>query len=516
MSTIELRLKHLTNQIECLNTNVRSTINESIGCALAVQARRGSNIESSPQPQREVYVPHPSLTRMLRRFLANPTATFKTPEQAEAIEFVLAYERHLLLVGPTAMGKTLAYMLPAANRNHGTTCVLLPLSALHTDFDRRCKDLKIESSRWTPQNKKPEARIVYVSPEHAQTKQFADYLVESHSLGLLKQFVIDEVHLVKSHSDFRFCFSALKPLLSCGEFKSQPFIRKKNLNYSAGVPFLLMTATCPPPLRSEILSILGIEDCHVIHAPTDRPEISYRVKILPTLDAAKDKLVAAVKSQLGKRNPDSFRGLVYCRSKNNVEEIARMIGCNAFHAGRPEEERKASFRNWVDGTTKFMVCSSLMGCGIDVEGVSTVYHFGTPWSILDFAQESGRAGRGGKPSLSMVFAATDERGPDDEDEIDLYGKQVMREWVLQNSVCRRTALSSFLDNGRTTCTLLKGAVPCDVCAAESLKAHPGRLISFSTLIAPAGDTANPITLPTIPPSSLDYTIGSSLPAEDTQ
>lgn len=277
-----------------------------------------------------------------------------------------------------------------------------------------------------------------------------------------------------------------------------------------------MTATCPPPLRSEILSILGIEDCHVIHAPTDRPEISYRVKILPTLDKAKKELVAAVRRELKKKHLDSYRGLVYCRSKKNVDEVAELIGCDAFHSGRPKEERKASFQNWVDGKTTFMVCSSLMGCGIDVEGVSTVYHLGTPWSILDFVQESGRAGRGGKPSLSMVFAATVERGPDDEDGVDLYGKQMMREWVLQNSVCRRVTLSSFLDNGRTTCTLLKGAVPCDVCATESLKEHPGRLVSFSTLTVPACATENPITLPTVPLSSLDYITSTTLLAEDTQ
>ena len=276
-----------------------------------------------------------------------------------------------------------------------------------------------------------------------------------------------------------------------------------------------MTATCPPPLRSEILSTLGIEDCHVIHAPTDRPEISYQVKVFPTLNEAKEELVAAVKIELEKK-PESFRGLIYCRSKKVVDETAEMIGCDAFHAGRPQEERKVSFRNWVEGKSRFMACSSLMGCGIDVEGVSTVYHLGTPWSILDFVQESGRGGRGGKPSLSMVFAAKDERPPDDEDEVDLYGKQMMREWVLQTSVCRRITLSSFLDNGRTTCTLLKGAIACDVCTTESLKDHPGRLVLFSTLTLPTRDAVNPITLPTVPPTSLDYSISSNAPAEDTQ
>ena len=271
-----------------------------------------------------------------------------------------------------------------------------------------------------------------------------------------------------------------------------------------------MTATCPPALRHEILSTLGIgDDCHVIHAPTDRPEISYNVKLFPTLDEAKERLVNAVKVRMKGKYHASFRGLVFCRSTDAVDELAKIFGCAAYHASRPVEERKVSFQNWVDGTQTFMVCSSLMGCGVDVEGVAVVFHFGTPWSILDFAQESGRAGRGGKPSFSYVYAGADEREPIDGDG-NLYGKATMREWVLQALMCRRITLSSFLDNRRTTCTLLKGAVLCDVCEAETSKPHPGRLIPFSTSPIPAGDIPKPRPLPTIPPSSLEYTINSAL------
>ena len=276
-----------------------------------------------------------------------------------------------------------------------------------------------------------------------------------------------------------------------------------------------MTATCPPALRPEILSALGIgQDCHVIHAPTDRPEISYNVKLLPTLDQAKQDVVEAVKGWLKKKTPPSFRGLVYCRSVEDVEGLASLIGCMPYHAGRPADEKSKSFTDWVEGRQTFMVCSSLMGCGVDVEGVTVVFHFGTPWSILDFVQESGRAGRGGKPSFSFVYAGKDERDPDGDD--DLLGKATMRDWVLQTSVCRRTALSSFLDNRRTTCMLLKAAIPCDVCIAESLKQHPGRLIPFSAPTIPPGDIPKPKPTLTIPPTSMEYAIDRSQPAKDVQ
>lgn len=216
-------MDQLANEMKNLNLNLRTTINESIGCALAVQARRDPNV-AGPQVQseRQLYIPHASLIRSLRKFTGNPTAIFKTPEQAEAVEFIIAGERHLLLVVPTGGGKTFAYLLPAAMRDHGITCVLLPLSALHMDFERRCKDLKIESSRWTPENNDPRTKIVYVSPEHAQTKQFGDYLGVLHSHNLIVQFAVDEVHLLPMHSSFRYCLSALKPLINSGKFKSQP------------------------------------------------------------------------------------------------------------------------------------------------------------------------------------------------------------------------------------------------------------------------------------------------------
>ena len=202
-----------------MEVNLRSHFNEAMGASLAIQARRSPTAVPSQAPERNVFNPHPSLIKMLCDFLGNPHATFKTPEQAEALEIVMAGDRHLLLVGPTAMGKSLVYMLPAAQRTHGITCVLLPLSALHLDFDRRCRDLGIESSRSLPgMNEQPRTRIVYVSPEHAQTSTFTNYLISTSRLGLLVQVVIDEAHLIKLHSKFRFCFSALQPLVASRKY----------------------------------------------------------------------------------------------------------------------------------------------------------------------------------------------------------------------------------------------------------------------------------------------------------
>ena len=226
--------------------------NEITATAIAAHTRGTSSTAAPNHVERDHYIPHPSLITMLRTFLRDRSATFKTREQAEALEVSLAGDCHLMLIGPTAMGKSLVYMLLAAQRNHKTTCVLLPLSALHLDFERRCRELKIESSQWLPRvNENPRTRIVYVSPEHAMTSTFIAYLRSLSFQGQLAQFVIDEVHLVHSHLKFRHCFSALKPLVISDElFFIYTNYAKSNIDtrfYRCSVPPFLCDVPSPPP-----------------------------------------------------------------------------------------------------------------------------------------------------------------------------------------------------------------------------------------------------------------------------
>lgn len=270
----------------------------------------------------------------------------------------------------------------------------------------------------------------------------------------------------------------------------------------AGVQVLAFSATFPPSLRSETLEELGITDFHLIHAPTDRPEISYSVKLYKTRDQAKQQLISILNKRMDqKKDVPSFRAIVYCRSTANVEELAAEIGCKPFHAGRPEAERAKTFKDWVSGKHRVVVSTSLLGCGIDVEGVEVVLHLETPWSVSDFSQESGRAGRGGHPSMSIIFASEDEREPDGED---VYGKATMRRFVLGRSECRRATLSAFLDGGNTTCVSLPKALLCDVCLRESKNPHPGRLVLRSPPVVPNSGIPRPKKPPQVPPTSARY------------
>ena len=218
-------IRKIEEMMNNLSHNIQSSVND--GIVQAFTAQRGTNsgelTTSTLHSDRDRYDPHPSLLEDLQTFLSDKNATFKTPEQAEALEVSKNKMEHLLLIGPTAMGKSLVYMLPAAIYDHElVTVVLLPLSSLHVEFMRRCQQFNIPSSRWhPPPAEPPQTTIVFVSPEHAQMQAFLDYAISLSLKKKLARIVIDEFHLILQHADFRHCFSNLKPLITAGMF---PFL----------------------------------------------------------------------------------------------------------------------------------------------------------------------------------------------------------------------------------------------------------------------------------------------------
>ena len=117
----ESQLSKVVQELKELKLGIQSRFNKAVGASLAIQARRTLNAVSSSHHKWELFIPHPSLSQKLSTFLGDLLAKFKTPEQAEALEYVIAGDSHLLLVGLTAMGKSLVYMLPATQHNSGIT-----------------------------------------------------------------------------------------------------------------------------------------------------------------------------------------------------------------------------------------------------------------------------------------------------------------------------------------------------------------------------------------------------------
>lgn len=308
------------------------------------------------------------------------------PLQAEIIRKVLAGESALGLL-PTGGGKSLCYQIPALIKQGCVVCVS-PLIALMQDQVSSLQARGISASLlnssipWEEQIETERALsrgqldILYVSPERVLSDRFMSLLNRSKIL----LFAIDEAHCICQWGhDFRVDYLRLKELEEL--FPS--------------IPRLALTATADPEAQEEISSRLAIPTNNRFVGNFDRPNIFYRIQ--EKNDARKQLL------DFIKRRHWQSAGIVYCGSRKKVEDIAgwladRGVKAGAYHAGLTTHQRDSCQHSFLNGDLDVVVATIAFGMGIDKPDVRYVAHLDMPKSIEAYYQETGRAGRDGKPS----------------------------------------------------------------------------------------------------------------------
>jgi superfamily II DNA helicase RecQ len=72
------------------------------------------------------------------------------------------------------------------------------------------------------------------------------------------------------------------------------------------------------------------------------------------------------------------KGVVYCKSKKQCEQLAAELACAHYHA--KVVDRADRLQEWVE-TGGMIVATSALGTGVDFAGIVYTLHVGTPWSI---------------------------------------------------------------------------------------------------------------------------------------
>jgi ATP-dependent DNA helicase RecQ len=88
--------------------------------------------------------------------------------------------------------------------------------------------------------------------------------------------------------------------------------------------------------------------------------------------------------------------------------MAQFLNANKFkssfyHGGLSTIEKEKAFGNWMSEKTPIMVATNAFGMGIDKENVGIVIHFDIPYSIENYIQEAGRAGRNHKKAFAVLL-----------------------------------------------------------------------------------------------------------------
>ncbi len=108
------------------------------------------------------------------------------------------------------------------------------------------------------------------------------------------------------------------------------------------------------------------------------------------------------------------RGIVFCRTKGDVEYIARFLGEHdkkvvTIFGELNMKEREKALRQFHQGTFQYIVASDIAARGIDFEDLSFVLHYQLPDDPDYYTHRSGRTARAGKRGISISLVEAVER-----------------------------------------------------------------------------------------------------------
>ena len=249
---------------------------------------------------------------------------------------------------------------------------------------------------------------------------------------------MDECHIPLTQGSFRPCMQNLVD------------------RWAVDVPLLLLTATGPPFMEGRLRDALGCRSgLEVIRARTCLSEISYKVIEMEEDEKEEDleiKISSRVRAKLAGLKDKVNRGLVYCLTKEWAEYIKNQINedegdtiAEVYHGRMSPEVREGIYKDWKKGKFKVLVATSAFGMGVDYAYVKFVFHQGQSHNLMDFSQESRRAGRDGDYAESIVVTSKRFRGEcEGMKEKGGVEWQSMEDW-MDEKVCRKWVPGEYMD-----------------------------------------------------------------------
>ncbi|EMT67217.1 Putative ATP-dependent DNA helicase Q1, partial [Fusarium odoratissimum] len=422
--------------------------------------------------------------------MMGPSATFRGLQEP-VIRAVARGEWPIVQVTPTGGGKSLTFMLPAYCTPDGVTVVITPLVALENDMVGRCIKLGIDAYVWKSREVQRAASLVFVTPESAVSKGFRMFIERMHGQQKLDRVVVDECHTAMQYS------KTFRPQIGRLGETLQDF----------GVPVVCLTATLKPSREMAFFRQMRFvpERVRVFREATTRPNIQYSVDIIEDGDSGRgdeedEALIERVCDIVRTWTAGHEQGkvIIYAGTIKRVKGIAEQLGCMGYWRGvgnaAEKAQRVAEWMSSSGGEAGWMAATNALGLGIDDPNVRLVMHAGMPRQLENFVQESGRGGRDGQKSESVVVIRrswlrqqTDEGFQQQQQQ--QQQQQCQDEWAwdrdaiefTEGRVCRREVLDREMDGNIDRFGCAEGEEMCDICqgqqmtrdAAEAVEAEYG-------------------------------------------
>ena len=299
--------------------------------------------------------------------------------------------KNVVAILPTGGGKSMCYQIPALMKK-GVCLVISPLLALMNDQVNSLKEKGIKAIAITSNLNQDQAvrafdnlqfgnyKFLYVSPEKLQS-EFIQQKLKQLDINLI---AVDEAHCISEWGhDFRPAYLKISQL--------------KVLDIHA--PIVALTATATNRVLKDIVTNLEIEDAIVVKQSLVRKNLALNVSQHEDVYFELKKLLKNGKTTT----------IIYANSRRRTQIISKYLNKNNFkssfyHAGLSNEEKQRAFAHWMEEKTPIMVATNAFGMGIDKDNVELIVHIDLPFSLENYMQEAGRAGRNGNEASSIMFA----------------------------------------------------------------------------------------------------------------
>ncbi|MET1256635.1 DNA helicase RecQ [Aliikangiella maris] len=361
--------------------------------------------------------------------------------QENIIQALLAGQDVLALM-PTGGGKSLCYQIPAILRD-GTGIVVSPLIALMQDQVDALKLNGVEAAYLNStltagaiqsikqQLLNGQLDLLYIAPERLLTDDMLDLL----SQVPISLFAIDEAHCVSQWGhDFR------------PEYQQLYLLTQRFPN----IPRIALTATADQATRHEIKQQLALNNAIQFINSFDRKNIQYHIQ---QSHQAREQLWRFIECSFSED-----AGIIYCFSRKKVEQVADWLTTKGrvalpYHAGLSTDVRQQNQQRFLREQGIIIVATIAFGMGIDKPDVRFVAHLNLPKSIEAYYQETGRAGRDGKPATvwmsyqlqDVVFLRQLVRQNDTAENYQRISQQKLDAMLglCELTTCRRQALLAY-------------------------------------------------------------------------
>jgi DEAD/DEAH box helicase domain-containing protein len=361
----------------------------------------------------------------LRRSLEAKGITRLYSHQAEC--YRLAREgKNLVVVTPTASGKTLCYNLPVLEEllqdPAAKALYLFPTKALSQDQQSELNevvlggDIPVKIATYdgdTPSSLRvslrESGRIVITNPDMLHTGVLPNHTKWIKFLKNLRYVVIDEMHT------YRGIF---------GSHLTNLIRRLKRITrfYGSDPRFLLCSATIgnPRELAEKIIEA-PVELVDSSGAPSGERHLwFYNPPLVDPVQGLRRSTVSEAQALALRFLKRRIKTIVFARSRLRVELIAAAVNAaiknlftdndrirfESYRGGYLPNERRAIEKGLRSGEIMGVVSTNALELGIDIGGLDASVLAGFPGSIASTWQQAGRAGRRQTVSISVLIASS--------------------------------------------------------------------------------------------------------------